>query len=491
MKTRFVYLLCFVSMISWCVLTSCASAPKSGEQVEVDSADHLVKSESSWAIMQGATSATATEIVILHKVGEQLSVWAEEVPVKKEFSSPLSDSKKVTPKLPQNQTRHLRPNQEYALTHFYFEGLRSSTSYVLKVSGGDASKKDERYFRTLDTHKPELSFALVSCMDDSFKKEQEMMWSQLSSMRPDVIFLIGDNVYADWKESRNLGPVVDSSTMWQRFVETRQILSLFRQRRLTPVLAVWDDHDFGMNDGNRNRPNIGDAQEIFFSFFGRQDIGATEFAAGPGVSFTWETRGQVFAFLDDRSFRSVNKKPTICESRSNHSACQRGGTYASPDADETHFGEQQEEWLFRQLALRRSPVWLISGDQWFGGYQPFESYEGNHPRSFKRFLDRLLVQDDLFVFLSGDRHLSEMMRIEPAAVGYETYELTSSAIHARVFPPGWSDFPNPRQIEGRGETLNYTMITSRTDSPTKLLARITAWGPNNTILYSREINLAR
>ena len=44
--------------------------------------------------------------------------------------------------------------------------------------------------------------------------------------------------------------------------------------------------------------------------------------------------------------------------------------------DQTHFGAEGERWLSEQLAQSKEPTFLVSGDQFFGGYHPFESYRG-------------------------------------------------------------------------------------------------------------------
>jgi len=62
------------------------------------------------------------------------------------------------------------------------------------------------------------------------------------------------------------------------------------------------------------------------------------------LSFTFFSN--TFFFLDDRTFRSPNKLD---------------------HEDQTHFGREQEEWLFSQAAKVHEPLWLISGDQFFGG----------------------------------------------------------------------------------------------------------------------------
>lgn len=64
------------------------------------------------------------------------------------------------------------------------------------------------------------------------------------------------------------------------------------------------------------------------------------------------------------------------------------------------------------------------------------------------------------IFLSGDRHVSEISRIEKSVLGAETIEVVSSPIHGNVYPNNWIDFPNKRQVAGVFGVHNYTMIES-------------------------------
>jgi hypothetical protein len=62
--------------------------------------------------------------------------------------------------------------------------------------------------------------------------------------------------------------------------------------------------------------------------------------------------------------------------------------------------------------------------------------------------------------------LVELQRLEPALLGYETWELTSSAIHAKTYPDAWpdawpdacKDAPNPRQTDGKSGAPNYALV---------------------------------
>lgn len=376
---------------------------------------------SSLPILQGPTGTTVTQIAIMYPRNQGIKALLQ-----------LGDHT-IEPVL---VNRHFQTGHGMAVYQAQFAGLEVAKEYTLKVYANDGKQiLDQRTLQTLgSTSGSPLKFAVASCMDDSVPQSFGI-WLELLQQNPDMVFLIGDNVYADRRAGRVLAPVTED-TLWQRYAETRQSLPLFTQPKLVPIIAIWDDHDFGKNDGDRDFPLKEESQRIFRAFFPQYPIENT-FLLGPGVSSVLKLAGQQFVFLDDRSFRFGSKQ----------------------SKDQSHFGSEQLEWLKAHLASQNL-TWLISGDQFFGNYHGFESFEGTHPYDFKVFIEMVRNVAAPVAFLSGDRHLFELMRIESPLLGYETFEFTTSPIHAKTFPSPWRQYPNPRQIAGAAQVHNYGMITS-------------------------------
>ena len=325
---------------------------------------------------------------------------------------------------------------------------------------------DERTLETLDTRKTRARWAIASCMDDHFRELQASMWRDVQAHRPDLLLLIGDNVYADARAGQKIPPEeMTPSLIWTRYVETWLTLELFRMKRLIPSVATWDDHDFGMNDGNRSFRHRSEALAIFDAFYAQEAIrGSLE--RGPGLARSFKAWGQQFLLLDNRSFRSPKG-----------------------ERPQTHFGREQTDWILGKLHAFSGPSILVSGDQWFGAYHSFESYEGDHPDDFAEFLSRVRATNRKVFFVSGDRHLTELMRLPEDILGYETYELTSSAIHAKVYPSLWGEAPNPRQIEGEANIQNYAVVESEAIEGGGLKLWMSAWGPERKELFSESASV--
>jgi alkaline phosphatase D len=401
--------------------------------------------EKPFPILQSFTTSTATQLIILTGANESLT-----------YKITSSSGVVVSP----SSTRTFSSPDGHAaqVTHINLTGLNSETVYELQVHrnsvGQPRSVVDSRLFSTMPKNRENFRLAIASCINDEFIGVGKIMWKQMADQKPDAIFLIGDNVYSDRRNGIRLGKIIEPKLLWERFSETRQALPLFYEGKLTPTFSIWDDHDFGMNDGNMTNPHRDAAKVIFRAYFGDPD--SLGFATGPGVSFSSEIGAHKFIFADDRFDRTPNNPAIICKTKPNDDLCKNQPLPMKEPG--SHFGKKQSDWIFSQIKGTDKLVWLISGDQWFGGYHPFESFEGSHHDDFRDFTKKLKSLNKMYLFVSGDRHLSEVMKISPQEVGHNTYEITSSAIHSKYYPSRWEIMPNPRQIFGLEQTFNFAIL---------------------------------
>ncbi|NRB45761.1 MAG: alkaline phosphatase D family protein [Verrucomicrobiales bacterium] len=73
-----------------------------------------------------------------------------------------------------------------------------------------------------------------------FTPKYERIWRTIKDHKPDALLLLGDNVYIDRPEIREVGQYCyfrrQSRPEWRKLIAG------------VPVYAIWDDHDFGTND---------------------------------------------------------------------------------------------------------------------------------------------------------------------------------------------------------------------------------------------------
>lgn len=323
------------------------------------------------------------------------------------------------------------PSTNFEIHHLQIDGLQLRQRYKLNIKQ-NGKVIDQRQFSALDPNKDSPKIAIASCLYDKHIKLAQTMQTQLLREQPDVIFLIGDNVYAN---RASLDGIASVQELWTRYLESFIQYPMFKSTFLIPVFATWDDNDYGMSNGDSTYAARKESQKVFKSFF-HSDKGNNLYSYGPGVSSRLTLNVDIY-FMDDRSFRTPAN---------------------ALDGNESHWGVEQTNWLFKYLKQSHQPSILINGNQFFGAYHPFESFAGTHPKAFKEFLSRLRSESEPYVFISGDRHLFEAMKMTRPDLPLTTYEFTISGLHANMYPSSWTQYPNVRQIVGIAEKPHYSII---------------------------------
>ncbi len=401
------------------------------------------------SIVQGTTDSTQTFISILSKKKQgNLKFFVSR---SGSFQKPiqiLSYFKKKS------------PDGKWVIERIHIKNLKNFIKYKLlvKVKGKII---DERSFQTLNLKRENIRIGVVSCMDDRISSANKM-WESYLNRFLDINFFIGDNVYADRLDDGSV-KIADEKQLWQRYIQTWGRLYFYHSSQLSPTYYLWDDHDYGKNDGDASYVHKKVSAEIFWTFNPNEEITGV-YQKTFGVGSILNAFNQKFLFLDGRFFREN----------------QRG----------VHWGFDQKKKVLDEIRASRAKInWMIQGDQFFGAYHPFESFERDNPKEFKNTLESLKKTNKKIVFISGDRHLTEIMKIKKAVLGYKTFEITSSGIHAKVFPKSFLKFPNPRGEVGKSGVYNYTVIELYRDGEEKKQFKVTSYGAKDWMHYTKELSL--
>jgi len=402
------------------------------------------------AIVQGATDKSETYITILSEAKEgPLTFVYYDVDDEKRKIKVSSFLKKIS------------PDKSRAVEQIHIKNLDQYKSYMLTVYNKNNKSIDERSFKSLDFNKRKARIGVISCTDDHVSAATKM-WTSYLNQFLDVNFMIGDNVYADRLDG-GFAKTADPKQLWLRYTQTWDRLYFYHTANLSPTFYLWDDHDYGKNDGGAEYKYKKESLDIFWTFHPAGNIQDT-FNKTVGAGSVFKGFGQEFIFIDARSFRE-NKTGS-------------------------RWGKKQTDLILSRVkSSEASIIWLIQGDQFFGAYHPFESFEKDHPKDFTKILAALKKTQKKIVFVSGDRHLTEVMKIEKEQLGYTTYEITSSGMHAKVFPGSFKRHPNPRGEVGASGVFNYTVLGFDRDQVKDLKFKVTSYGAENWKHYSKEIDL--
>ncbi|TWT47770.1 alkaline phosphatase D family protein [Botrimarina hoheduenensis] len=302
------------------------------------------------------------------------------------------------------------------------------------------------------------------------------IWDDIVAQQPDAFLFIGDNMYADRKHPpRSAGDIAAA------YRKLGAKPGFRRLRRACPVLATWDDHDYGLNDAGGEFPFKEASQTVMLSFF-REPADSPRWGR-EGVYGAWrfgpeDQRVQVL-LLDTRYFRSPLRE-VPAEKRQG-----RGPYGPQPDGGGSLLGEAQWQWLEEQLSepaavrLIGSSVQVVSDEHGWEGWS-------NFPRERQRLYDLIdSTKARGVIFLSGDRHLAEISRSTEAGTPYPMWDFTSSGL---TDPKQPAREPNRNRVGPLLKQTQFGMV--RIDWSAGPQLTLEAIGLGGESLLSQQINLA-
>ncbi len=291
------------------------------------------------------------------------------------------------------------------------------------------------------------------------------IFDALAARHPDLMLWLGDSIY--YRDEDLASADHAAGRMHQRWATTRRLAPLQRLLRTGQHVAIWDDHDYGPNNSNREFALKATALTLF------QDYWANPSYGQPGVAgiFTQVPLGDVELFLlDDRYYRDDD---------------------ASDAPGRTMLGTAQLQWLKGALRKSRATFKLIANGSRMLTDRPSPENRGgegwhNFPSERDAFLMWLATEriDGVF-FLSGDIHYTHLTRRERLG-SYPLTELTCSPLTSRVHP---RPFP-VRAVPGTLVTQrNFCTLEFSGPAGARRL-RVAAWNADGKQLWQEDFPAA-
>ena len=106
-----------------------------------------------------------------------------------------------------------------------------------------------------DPEKPLTRIAFGSCARQS---HEQGIWDAINAEHPELFLFLGDNIYGDTE---------DMKVMREKYGELGAKPGYQKLRSNSLVLATWDDHDYGKNDGGAEFEFKAEAQRELLTFF--------------------------------------------------------------------------------------------------------------------------------------------------------------------------------------------------------------------------------
>ena len=259
-------------------------------------------------------------------------------------------------------------------------------------------------------NKKTIKFIFGSCSN-----QNKLMphWNYINSYKPDYLILLGDNVYGDFNNSdatnlQNAYKVLDNDKYFRLLKET------------TDIFSIWDDHDYGKNDGGKNWIYKEKAKKLFLDFYNVNEN--DERRKREGLYKSWEIYNSVkikVIALDTRYFkdeftinRNINIKKKYVSNYNNK---------------KTILGKKQWNWVSNEFNTDYDILLILSSIQILSKNHGWEKWN-NFPHERNKIINLIKNSKRPTIILSGDRHVGGIYKLND-----KIYEITSSSFNQSEF----------------------------------------------------------
>jgi alkaline phosphatase D len=223
----------------------------------------------------------------------------------------------------------------------------------------------------------------------------QAFWARIVERNPQVFLFLGDNAYLDYGDT---------------YAELNAVPGFKQLLAIAAPLAIWDDHDFGLNDGGAAFAGKDAFKKKFIDFWG--PLGAVPMDSPRRTregNYDATVVGPVgrrvqLIMLDNRYFKGTAPSGTV-------------------------LGAAQWQWLSDQLSVPANLRIVMSGIEAVGSSTASEGW-AQFPDEQQRLYDVIKAsQAKGVVIVSGDKHYAEISRRD-VGLGYPLYDFTSSSLTA-------------------------------------------------------------
>ena len=259
-------------------------------------------------------------------------------------------------------------------------------------------------FITCSLHSQETyKIALGSCLHQDHPAP---IWDAVKNNNIDSFFFLGDNIYGD----------VPSGLPWKlkrSYDKQKKVLPSWLMSK--QIHVIWDDHDYGKNDGGGSYRFKEYAQDLYIDFWEIPDDDPRANREGIYYQQLQNINGLrvLFVGLDTRYFRSnIEEKDDVY--------------LPNLEPDATFLGDKQWEWLKDTLKQEHDLLILASSIQVLATEHRFEKWS-NIPSERNKLLTLLESLDSRVIVVSGDRHRAGLYQYN------DITEITASSLNRPTY----------------------------------------------------------
>ena len=270
------------------------------------------------------------------------------------------------------------------------------------------------------------------------------IFDAINKEQADLFMFLGDNIYGDTE---------DMAVLAEKYQRLGQKPGFKTLRANTPVIAMWDDHDYGENDAGSDYPQKQQSRQIMLDFWQEPANSARRTRAdGIYTSYTYgEGERTVKVIMPDLRFnRAPLNQVSATTYQLERKPAKQGPYSPSTDKKASMLGETQWQWLENELKSDEKIKIIASSLQLLADFTGWESW-ANYPADRKR-LFALIKKHKVngVIIVSGDTHWGELSKYQQG-LDYPLYEMTSSGLTEK-----WKDVsPNKYRVGDYTHEVNY------------------------------------
>jgi alkaline phosphatase D len=308
-----------------------------------------------------------------------------------------------------------------------------------------------------------LTIGFGSCAEQT---REQPIWDTIASHNPELFILMGDNVYIDSD---------DPLKMKADYHKLSQEPHFSKFIKSTPLVAIWDDHDYAMQDGGKNFIGKNHAKKAFLNFFNYPELEPLREKPGGIFHSKWlefKRKKIQIILLDTRWYRDTLVDSYLTETQ--RQALNLGPYQPTLNKNTTLLGSEQWSWLENELKKPADLRLLVSSIQVLTEFSGYETW-ANFPHEREKLLNMLhQTNKDNTLILSGDIHRAEMAKVKYK--DQSLLEITSSGLAVKTYPAA----VNIHRIGQAFEKKNYGILSINEDDSKKLSVVATIYDDNGS-----------
>ena len=325
---------------------------------------------------------------------------------------------------------------------------------------------------------PVRRIAFGSC---AFQWVEQPIWKAVVATEPDLWLFLGDAIYGDFDGEKVVSVTPESlQAEWQKLADHRDWQYLTAN---VPVMAVWDNHDYGHHSAGEEFPLRAESQRLFLDFFG-EEMGSSR-RESPGIHDA-RVLGPVgrrvqIILLDTRYFKGA---PVLAD-RPEGAEGSLGKYAPNEDPTVTLLGEEQWRWLEAQLREPAELRLIASSTQIVADWKGMDEW-GNYPHE-RRKLFGLIAQTGAegVLFLSGNVHFSEVSQTEEGP--YPLIDFSSSGLtHVNK---EYAEVENAYRIAGPFVEVNFGLVEIDWETDNSPVITLSSIGRDGTVAFEHRISV--